>query len=59
VQVTENTRIQGERFVRLGAIVQVWGLRQPTGEIIGTHLVVHPWRPGDGSIDGAVDTTTN
>lgn len=59
VQVTENTRIEGERFVRPGARVQVWGLRQPTGEIIATHLVVHPWRPGEGSIDAAVDTTTN
>jgi hypothetical protein len=59
VQVTANTRIEGERFVRLGARVQVWGLRQPGGEIVGVHLIVHPWRPGEESIDEAVDTTTN
>jgi hypothetical protein len=47
--------VQGERFVRIGAMVQVWGLQQPSGEIVATNLVVHPWRPGDGSIDLSVD----
>lgn len=56
VRVTENTRLLGERFARIGAVAQVWGLRQPSGEIIATNLVVHPWRPGDGSIDQPVDT---
>lgn len=51
VLVTENTRLLGERFVRIGAMVQVWGLRQPNGEIAATSLVVHPWRPGEGSIE--------
>jgi hypothetical protein len=59
VQVTENTRIDGERFVRIGARVQVWGLLQPDGEIVGAHLIVHPWRPGEESIDETVGTTTN
>lgn len=51
VRVTENTRLLGERFVRIGAVAQVWGLRQPSGEVIATNLVVRPWRPGDETID--------
>lgn len=56
VRVTENTRLLGERFARIGAVAQVWGLRQPSGEVIATNVVVHPWRPGDGSIDQPVDS---
>lgn len=56
VQVTENTTLQGECFVRLGAVAQVWGLRQPTGEVVATNLVVHPWRPGEASIDLPVNS---
>ncbi len=59
VQVTENTRIGGERFVRIGARAQVWGLQQPSGVIVATNLIVHPWRPGEDSIDAAVETTTD
>jgi hypothetical protein len=56
VQVTENTTLQGERFVRLGAVAQVWGLRQPSGQVVATNLVVHPWRPGAASIDLPVNS---
>jgi hypothetical protein len=55
VLVTENTRLLGERFVRIGAVAQVWGLRQPSGEVVATNLVVHPWRPGEASIDLPAD----
>ena len=55
VQVTENTRLLGERFVRIGAIAQVWGLRQPSGVVYATNMVVHPWRPGGESIDLSID----
>lgn len=58
VQVTENTRLQGEQFARIGAVAQVWGLRQPTGEVVATNLVVHPWRPGEVSVDSGSDTAT-
>lgn len=56
VQVTENTRLLGERFVRIGAVVQVWGLRQSSGVVYATNMVVHPWRPGGESIDLSTDT---
>lgn len=56
VLVSENTRLLGERFVRIGAVAQVWGLRQPSGEVVATNLVVHPWRPGEASIDLPVDS---
>ena len=59
VTVNEDTRLQGERFVRIGAMAQVWGLQQPSGEIVATNLVVHPWRPGDGSIDLSVDEASD
>ncbi len=56
VRVTENTTLQGERFVRIGAVAQVWGLRQPSGEVVATNLVIHPWRPGEVSIDLPVNS---
>ncbi|MCB0245742.1 MAG: hypothetical protein KDI12_20180 [Anaerolineae bacterium] len=47
VRVTEQTRIQGERFVRIGAMAQVWGLRNEEGQIVAATIEVHPPRPGD------------
>jgi hypothetical protein len=55
VLVTEDTSLLGEQFVWIGALAQVWGLRQPSGEIVATNLVVHPGRPGEASIDLPVD----
>jgi hypothetical protein len=55
VQVTENTSVLGERFARVGAVAQVWGMLQPSGEVVATNLVIHPWRPGGASIDQPVD----
>ena len=47
VQVTDRTRIDGERFVRIGAIAQVWALRNEAGHLMATHIVVHPPRLGE------------
>ena len=47
VRGTEQTRIQGERFVRIGAMAQVWGLRNEEGQIVAATIEVHPPRPGD------------
>ena len=47
VRVTEQTRIQGERFVRIGAMAQVWGLRNEEGQIVAATIEVHPPRPGE------------
>lgn len=59
VRVSDTTRVEGVQFVRIGAIAQVWGLRQASGEVYATTLAVHPRRPGEDSIDAAVETTTN
>jgi hypothetical protein len=56
VHVTENTSVLGERFARVGAVAQVWGIVQPSGEVVATNLVIHPWRPGEASIALPIDS---
>lgn len=55
VRVTAQTRIQGERFVRLGAIARVWGLRNQAGQVLATTIEVHPPRPGEVVIPPVAD----
>lgn len=55
VRVTERTRIQGERFVRIGAIARVWGLRNEAGQVLATTIEVRPPRPGEVIITPGAD----
>lgn len=57
VQVTETTRLQGERFFRVGAMAQVTGLRQTSGVVVAFEVKARPPRP-NGEIDLSVDVIT-
>lgn len=55
VRVTDRTHIDGERFVRIGAMAQVWALRNEAGQLLATHIVVRPPRPGQVVITPSAD----
>ena len=58
VQVTAATQIVNPRQMRVGARVQVTGLRQSSGVVIATELAARSPRPGEGSVDFSADTVT-